>query len=180
MSGGVTGEDLAALKLRADDGDVDAMRAVGFQLRNSDRAQAAVWWGRAAELGDPRSMFNLGLLVEEEDREEARRWYGQAAELGDRASMVKLGDLAADESPQEAETWWERAASAYLEVGNANANVVDATEMCRLGVTYFDRIPDTAIRLFESAAQVAEREGHEETLRDALHNLALLLLDTNP
>ena len=53
-----------------------------------DYAEAAKWYGRAAESGDVRAQSILGFMYAQgegvpQDDAEAVKWYGRAAEAGD-------------------------------------------------------------------------------------------------
>ncbi len=90
-----------ALMAKATAGNADAEFRVGVQYElgarvKKDPAQAAAWYGKAAENGDIRAQHSLGVLYEfgngvRADYATAAQWYRKAAEKGFAPAQFSLG-----------------------------------------------------------------------------------------
>jgi TPR repeat protein len=185
------GGQRAALQLRAEAGEADAMFNLGTQLIDEDRRAARAWLTRAAELGHVGAMNNAAATFLPDAPQEARMWWERAAAAGSTDAMHNLARLAGDNDP-DARRWLERAAEgggprAMYELGEL---LMD--EDRDLGLTWLRRAAragDTfamnslGIALAESDREEAEhwfRLGARAGYDKAMFNLAHLLLDTNP
>ncbi|MET8387571.1 tetratricopeptide repeat protein [Streptosporangium canum] len=81
---------------------------------DTDLAEEAGWYRRAAEAGDANAVRRLAELHDRRgETAEATRWYAKAAEAGDTTAMNWLGSLLRRQNRlNEAEPWWRRAAEA--------------------------------------------------------------------
>lgn len=85
--------DLAALRARAEQGDVKAQNCLGLRYYHGtwirqDKAEAAKWFRKAAEQGHVKAQFNLGLCLYKgdgvvADLVEAYKWFSLAERAGD-------------------------------------------------------------------------------------------------
>ncbi len=115
---------------RADAGDSEAMNNIGILFNKglgvkADNAKAAVWYGRAAQLGYPNAQFNLANLYYDggngikRDLGLAAAWYRAAADRGHMLSAYYLGGMYLDGKGVEkdeltAMTWIVKAADGGL------------------------------------------------------------------
>lgn len=95
-------EELEAYKKAANEGDTDAMMALGeifsdkywnYDLKESDTTSAIEWYKKAAELGVKDAMMALGEIYEHESEEtlpEAAAWYEKAFTEGDKRAAGAL------------------------------------------------------------------------------------------
>lgn len=95
-------EELEAYKKAANEGDTDAMMALGeifsdkywnYDLKESDTTSAIEWYKKAAELGVKDAMMALGAIYEYESEEtlpEAVAWYEKAFAAGDKCAAGAL------------------------------------------------------------------------------------------
>ena len=90
---------LAADKIAAENGDVEAIKSVAYAYgyESGDWAEAAKWYRKGAEKGDASCQTSLGLCYENGkgvkiDYAEAAKWYRKAAEQGDGRALAWLGD----------------------------------------------------------------------------------------
>ena len=86
------------VRVLADNGEVEAQRALGNRLYQTDSAGAMRWYRKAAEQGDARAQSNLGLMYANgvgipKDYVEAARWYRKAADQGDETAKRNLATL---------------------------------------------------------------------------------------
>ncbi|MFF4503216.1 tetratricopeptide repeat protein [Streptomyces sp. NPDC001401] len=112
-TGESTEETLAGLQCRAEQGDPQAMRAMGEKLRDVDRTdEALVWFRRAADAGDADAFGPLAeLLGEAGHTSEALDWYRRAADGGDTGAVWAAARmLNAAERVDQALDWYRRAA----------------------------------------------------------------------
>ena len=90
--------EIAALRVKAKAGDVDAQSDLGYAYRDGqgvpqDDAQAAAWFRKAAEQrGDAADQYNLGLAYANgkgvpQDYAQAAAWFRKAAEQGHAAAQ---------------------------------------------------------------------------------------------
>jgi TPR repeat protein len=126
--------DLAALQLQAEQGEVEAQTELGVRYFRGDGvaqddAAAARWLLLAAEQGDPDAQNKIGFLRAQgrgvpKDDAKAALWYQRSAEQGDAKGQFNIG-LACDEGrgvpedPEQASEWWLRAAAQ----GHTNAQL---------------------------------------------------------
>lgn len=120
-------QEVAALRVQADSGDVQAMLRLGTILRSgregvpADLPAAYALFTRAAEAGDSKAMVFVGQLLEQgrgapRDPAAAVRWFRKAAELDNPTAMFWLGHLykaGFGEQPADAAVavgWFRRAA----------------------------------------------------------------------
>lgn len=97
-------EELAALRRRAEGGDVDAQLDLGNRYTHGigverDLVEARLWLTAAADQGSPLAAYELGLMYEfgrgvEADAAEARRWYAIGAREGHAPSRERAAALA--------------------------------------------------------------------------------------
>ncbi len=97
-------EKLAALRRRAEGGDVDAQLDLGNRYTHGigverDLVEARLWLTAAAEQGSPLAAYELGLMYEfgrgvEPDPAAARRWYAIGAREGHAPSRERAAALA--------------------------------------------------------------------------------------
>ena len=116
---------VAELHERAEAGDAEAQRTLGWEYRTGlrvpqDPVVAVVWYRRAAERGlveaqlDLASMYRYGTGVPQ-DEMEAAVWYRGAAEQGDTYAQTELGILysegrGVDQDEVSAHMWFSAAA----------------------------------------------------------------------
>jgi tetratricopeptide (TPR) repeat protein len=108
-----TEETLARLRDRADDGDPQAMRAMGETLRDADRTdEACAWLRRAVDAGDADALGPLGALLAEAGRtDEALACYRRAADGGDAGAVWAAARMLNEAGRlDEALDWYRRAA----------------------------------------------------------------------
>jgi hypothetical protein len=94
-------QDFAALKAKADAGDVAAQLEVARDYEaghgvNADAYEAAAWYKKAAEHDNAEAQNSLGVKYRTgegvpKDLEIAVKWYRMAAKLGDANAMFNLG-----------------------------------------------------------------------------------------
>lgn len=100
----LNGEQLAALRKRADGGETEAMIALGAyhagEAHPSDSTprnldEAIGWYEKAAAKGSASAMTSLGFLYQarRQDAAKAAEWLRKAAENGDAAAMATMGRL---------------------------------------------------------------------------------------
>jgi len=83
-------QDISGLKIKAEQGDVQAQSALGKAYHSGDGvakddAEAVSWWEKAAEQGDLSAQMNLGIAYNfgngvPRNYAAAARWYRRAAE----------------------------------------------------------------------------------------------------
>lgn len=120
-------QEVAALRVQADNGDVQAMLRLGTILRSgregvpADLPAAYALFLRAAEAGDSKAMVFVGQLLEQgrgapHDPAAAVAWFRKAAERDNPSAMLWLGHLykaGFGEQPADAAVavdWFRRAA----------------------------------------------------------------------
>jgi TPR repeat protein len=80
-------------------GDSRAQLSVGYLYDTGrgvsrSRAQAMVWYRRAARKGEPAAANNIGTLYRDEGQLRlAIRWFSKAAELGDQDALLEMARL---------------------------------------------------------------------------------------
>ncbi len=114
----------------ADAGDRVAARNLATLLLDTDRAEAARCYRRAAEAGDPASQDMLSRMLLDGDgvpvdAPAARHWAEQAAAAGQAASAARLGRIhheaiGTPRDPERAVYWWRQAAAG----GDADASAM--------------------------------------------------------
>jgi SH3-like domain-containing protein len=97
-------DELAALRRRAEGGDVDAQLDLGNRYTHGvgverDLVEARLWLTAAADQGSPLAAYELGLMYEfgrgvEANPAEARRWYAVGAREGHAPSRDRAAALA--------------------------------------------------------------------------------------
>ncbi|MBS2965824.1 sel1 repeat family protein [Actinocrinis puniceicyclus] len=105
----------AAWTRLADDGDTNAMIALGTARQDADDSEAAAaWYRRAVDAGEKEAMAPLAVALEFLGRtDEAREWIRRGAEAGVPGAMVGLGRNLEDAGDSEgARHWYEAAAAA--------------------------------------------------------------------
>lgn len=119
-------EELVALRLRAEKGDVKAQVELGSIYYNGrgvleDAAEARKWYGMAAEQGDTGAQTWLGSIYSSgrggpKDGAAAVKWFLKAAEQGDANAQNWLGNIyskgrGVPKDDAEAEKWYRKAAA---------------------------------------------------------------------
>ena len=99
-------EELLEITSRANAGDSAAQVTLGFMLSAGrglpqDYAQAAIWFGKAAEQGHASAQNNLGVMYANgygvpEDDAQAVAWYRKAANQGEARAQFNLGAMYAN------------------------------------------------------------------------------------
>jgi TPR repeat protein len=159
---------LAALRVRATAGDVDAQSDLGVMYQRGldvpqDYAQAASWLRNAAEQGDPKAQRRLGSMYRDgkgvpQDYAQAVAWFHKAADQGLAGAQYSLGYAyeAGQGVPQdyvEAHKWRNLAASRasvanqkqYVKTRNAlakkmpPAQIADAQQLAREWLAAFEQ-----------------------------------------
>jgi TPR repeat protein len=126
------GEDIAALRKRAEAGDAVAQYNLGVCYVDGNGVpqnmiEAVKWYLKAAEQGNANAQFNLGCCYCNgdgvlKDPTEAVKWWRKAAEAGDASAQFNLGVCYVDgngmpKNMAEGVKWYRKAA----EQGNADA-----------------------------------------------------------
>jgi TPR repeat protein len=117
-------QDIPGLKIKAEQGDVQAQSALGKAYHSGDGvakddAEAVRWWEKAAEKGDLAAQVNLGIAYNfgtgvPKNYAATARWWQKAAEQGnggaqaDLALLYHLG-LGVPKDDAEAVRWWKKA-----------------------------------------------------------------------
>lgn len=164
-------QNLPALQRLADEGDVNALYALGYMYYtgtgiDEDKPQALFLLSKAAEAGHLIAMGYVGLIYDEaqsveEDDEVAVDWYQRSAEAGYAVSQFNLGLMYRDgtgvpQSDSRAMDWFQRSA----ERGYNDAQYT-------LGMTYrygrgVEVDLDQAFKWFSLAAQTRNAEAQLE------------------
>jgi TPR repeat protein len=119
--------DMAALKVKAEQGDASSQLALGLRYKESDKLtsdsdEAIKWFRKAADQGNAEAQFEVGnfystrgKLSYEERKAEARKWFYKAAEQGNLKAQETLGTqymygtVAQGADPVEAMKWLKKA-----------------------------------------------------------------------
>lgn len=93
-----TNEAIKWYRLAAEQGDLEAQRALGRLLRNRDPHEALKWYTLAAEREDVPSQLALGTLflqgpIEFRDYKLVMNWYRRAAQNGNREARTSLAEM---------------------------------------------------------------------------------------
>ncbi|KAI8809481.1 hypothetical protein BJ742DRAFT_225661 [Cladochytrium replicatum] len=128
-----TPDELPTYLFAAAGGDAEAQLLVGWAYQNGvggverDKGLAAMWYGKAAELGNPKGMFNIGICYANgfgvnQNYALAIEWYAKAAEMGHTDALLTLGwsyenGSGVDVDPDKAVYYYKKAA----ESGNGTA-----------------------------------------------------------
>lgn len=92
-----TDDPVTNLQLKAQQGDAEAQRQLGFRYLRGDgvsenREEAVKWFRKAAEQEDAEAQFQLGFNYSViKDESEAMKWYRKAAEQGNADAQNCLG-----------------------------------------------------------------------------------------
>jgi TPR repeat protein len=169
------GEAFVLIRKAADAGYANAEDALGYANLNGggvtkDEAEAAKWYGRAAEHGNPEAMSNLGFLIEtgaggeQQSYVDALAWYTKAAALGEADAEVHLGSLyqrgaGVTKDEKTAADWYRKAAEtgdpmAETRYGLALGNGIGAPVNDDQAVVWFRKAADQAYPSAESALGV--------------------------
>ena len=161
------GEDLSALRKKAEQGDAKAQFNLGIAYFDGqgvpeDKKEALKWFRLAAEQGNAKAQYNLGVVYFDgqgvpKDSKEAVKWYRLAADQGFAEAQFNLGwayffGYAVPQDYKEAVKWYRLAA----EQGNAKAQL-------NLGVAYSNGqgVPQNqieAVRWYRLAADQGSAE----------------------
>lgn len=130
-----------ALRQAAADGDAKAMFEIASRYADgrgveSDMAEAAEWYLKAAERGLAPAQYRIGNMLEkglgvERDIDKARMWYKRAAEQGNASAMHNLGVLYAmgadgKTDNEEAARWFRKAAQLGIADSQFNLGILSA------------------------------------------------------
>src|SRR5439155_642019 len=131
---------LNQLRVRAEQGNVDAQFDLGFMYQNGDgvpkdSAQAAQWYRKAAEQGLSGAQNSLGVMYANgngvpKDSAQAAQWYRKAAEQDLSAAQFNLGLLYdnGDGVPKELVTaymWFSLVAGQGIEPAKTNRDSIE-------------------------------------------------------
>ena len=171
----VTDMPIAALRERAEAGDLDAQVELGERYQAGDRGvqqdyvEAVLWYRRSADQGHPLGQAFLGFMYStgrgvQQDHEVAVRWYRRSAEQGHALGQANLGlmYLSGRRVPQndaEALRWFRLSAEQGHAFGLAN-----------LGFMYENgrgvrRVRVEAVRLYHRAADQGHSWAQEQLER---------------
>lgn len=138
----LTAQDMAALKNRADDGDLKAQTVLGmaYALGKSapqDSGEAVKWYGKAAERGFPIAQYELAMAYDSgsgvaRNKSEAVKWYRKAAEQGFAEAQNNLGfayehGQGITKNYSEAVKWYQKAAEQGSKEASFNLGLLYVT-----------------------------------------------------
>jgi TPR repeat protein len=164
-------EDINALKAKAEQGDADAQKNLGWMYYDGegvpeDKAEAAQWYRKAAEQGDADAQSQLGFMYYNgegvsADKAVAAQWCRKAAEQGDADAQRLLGFMyskgeGVPKDKAEAARWYRKAA----EQGDAYAQW-DLGEMYSKG----EGVPQNKVEAAQWYRKAAERGDAYEQLQ---------------
>jgi len=163
-------EDVKWLRKAADQGDTEAMYALGFQYYFGwgvarDMNMAIDWFRKAADRGRADAQNMLGGMYEKgdgvlADRSEAMRWYRRAADQGHEDAQTNLARMyeegRGEQSFAEAVTWYRKAAAqGYAEAEYALGLMYEGgrgvTQDRELAVTWYCKAAEQHYRHAEEA-----------------------------
>ncbi|MDO0909943.1 tetratricopeptide repeat protein [Streptomyces sp. DT2A-34] len=169
-AGESTEETLARLRGRADEGDGQAMRAMGETLRDADRTdEALAWLRRAVDAGDAGAIVPLGDMMAEAGRiDEALGCYRRAANGGEAGAVWAAARMLNEAGRVDAALdWYRQAAEAHSDGHQWMATRASAGEQ-RLEevVAWLEGVADDGDR--EAEQVVAARLGETGRVREAV------------
>jgi TPR repeat protein len=185
-------DERAALAVRAEAGEAQAMYDYGTLLLDEDRRAAQAWLTRAAELGHLGAMNNAAAASLPDDPEEARMWLRRAAAAGLPDAMHNLARLTGDNDAEARRHWLQCAAEAGHPRAMYELGELLMHENRDLGLTWLRRAAEAGDRFAMNSLGIAltetDREAAEHWFRlgaragydKAMFGLASLLIDSNP